>query len=58
MTSGSGTSVTGLQGSTIVSTIDHTAASYAYDPQGRLRLYVKYDQIATLADDIRTLLRE
>ena len=39
-------------------TIDHTAASYAYDPQGRLRLYVKYDQIATLADDIRTLLRE
>ncbi len=39
-------------------TIDHTAASFAFDTQGRLRLYVKHDQIATLADDIRTLLKE
>lgn len=39
-------------------TIDHTAASYAFDPQGRLRLFVKHDQVGTLADDIRTLLKE
>ncbi len=39
-------------------TIDHTAASYTFDQQGRLRLYVKYDQIGTLVDDIRTLLKE
>lgn len=39
-------------------TIDHTAASFAFDPAGRLRLYVKHDQIATLVEDIRTLLRE
>lgn len=39
-------------------TLDHTAASYAFDPAGRLRLYVKYDQVATLVDDIRTLLKE
>ncbi len=39
-------------------TIDHTAASYAFDPQGRLRLFVKHDQVGTLVDDIRTLLKE
>jgi protein SCO1/2 len=39
-------------------TIDHTAASFAFDPQGRIRLYVKHDSIGTLADDIRTLLKE
>ncbi len=39
-------------------TIDHTAASYVFDPQGRLRLYVKHDQIDSLPDDIRTLLKE
>lgn len=39
-------------------TVDHTAASYAFDPSGRVRLYVKYDQIATLTEDIRTLLKE
>jgi len=39
-------------------TIDHTAASYAFDTQGRLRLYVKHDQLGTLVDDIRTLLKE
>ena len=39
-------------------TIDHPAASYVFDPKGRLRLYVKHDQIGTLADDLRTLLKE
>ncbi len=39
-------------------TIDHTAASFAFDTQGRLRLYVKHDAIGTLAGDIRTLLKE
>jgi protein SCO1/2 len=39
-------------------TIDHTAASFAFDPQGRLRLYVKTDSVGTLTDDIRTLLKE
>ncbi len=39
-------------------TIDHTAASFAFDPQGRIRLYVKHDRIGTLADDIRALLKE
>jgi protein SCO1/2 len=39
-------------------TIDHTAASYVFDPAGRLRLFVKHDQVGTLADDIRTLLKE
>lgn len=38
--------------------IDHSAASFAFDPAGRLRLYVKHDQIAGLADDVRTLLKE
>ena len=39
-------------------TIDHTAASYVFDGKGRLRLYVKHDQIDSLPDDIRTLLKE
>ena len=39
-------------------TIDHTTASYVFDPAGRVRLYVKHDQIGTLAEDIRTLLKE
>ncbi len=37
-------------------TLDHTAASFVYDPSGRLRLYVKHDQLATLVEDLRTLL--
>ncbi len=37
-------------------TLDHTAASFAYDPAGRLRLYVKHDALATLAEDLRVLL--
>ena len=39
-------------------TIDHSAASYAFDQEGRLRLFVKHDQLGTLVDDIRTLLKE
>lgn len=39
-------------------TIDHSAASFAFDPAGRLRLYVKHDQIAALAEDVRVLLKE
>ena len=39
-------------------TIDHTAASFAFDRGGRLRLYVKHDQLGTLVEDIRTLLKE
>jgi protein SCO1 len=38
-------------------TIDHTATSYAYDPQGRLRLLVKYSESPqNLAADLRVLL--
>lgn len=36
--------------------IDHTAASYAYDPQGRLRLYIKHGVTPeALASDLRLL---
>ena len=39
-------------------TMDHTAASYVFDPSGRLRLFVRYGSgAAALADDVRTLLR-
>lgn len=38
-------------------TMDHGAASYVYDPQGRLRLYERYGSGAqAMADDIRLLL--
>ncbi len=38
-------------------TVDHSAGSYVYDPQGRLRLYVSYGTAATLlAADLRLLL--
>ena len=38
--------------------MDHTAASYVYDPQGRLRLYVRYGSgPQALADDIKLLLK-
>ena len=37
--------------------VDHTAASYVYDPQGRLRLFVKHGQGAdALVHDIKLLL--
>ena len=39
--------------------IDHTAASYVYDPSGRLRLFVKHAQGPdALAHDIELLLSE
>ncbi len=38
-------------------TMDHTALSYVYDPQGQLRLAIRHDQPADLlAQDIRLLL--
>ena len=39
--------------------VDHSGQSYVIDPQGRLRLFVRHDRIASdLADDLRVLLRE
>ena len=39
-------------------TMDHTAASYVFDPTGRLRLFVRYGSGATaLADDVRALMK-
>jgi protein SCO1/2 len=39
-------------------TMDHTAASFVFDPQGRLRLYARYGQgPQALLGDIRQLLR-
>lgn len=38
-------------------TMDHSAASFIYDPQGRLRLYTRYGLGAqALADDLKILL--
>ncbi len=38
-------------------TIDHTATSYAYDPQGRLRLLMKYSEPPqNMAADLKVLL--
>lgn len=38
-------------------TIDHSTGSYIYDPQGRLRLYMKYGETPEhVASDIRQLL--
>lgn len=38
-------------------TMEHSAASYVYDPQGRLRLYTRYGSGAqALADDLKILL--
>ncbi|NRT57100.1 SCO family protein [Sphaerotilus uruguayifluvii] len=40
-------------------TIDHTAASFVFDPQGKVRLYVRHNTPpADLAADIRTLLAQ
>jgi protein SCO1/2 len=40
-------------------TIDHTAGSYIYDPQGHIRLFASQSlDPALLTDDIRTLLAE
>ena len=39
-------------------TLDHSAGTYIYDRQGRLRLYASYDQgVDALAEDIGALLR-
>ena len=39
-------------------TMDHTAASFIFDPQGRIRLYTRYGLGAqALADDLRLLLK-
>jgi protein SCO1/2 len=38
-------------------TIDHTAGSYVFDPQGRVRLFVKHGQgAAPIAHDLKLLL--
>jgi protein SCO1/2 len=37
-------------------TVDHTAGSYVFDPQGRLRLFVRHGNAANLVSDLRTLL--
>jgi protein SCO1 len=37
-------------------TMDHTAGSYVFDPQGRLRLFVREGNPANLVADIQTLL--
>jgi protein SCO1/2 len=40
-------------------TMDHSAGSYVYDPQGRLRLYVRYGAGAdALLGDVRLLLKQ
>ena len=39
-------------------TMDHSAGSYVYDPQGRIRLYHRYGSGAqALADDVKKLLK-
>jgi protein SCO1/2 len=38
-------------------TVDHTAGSYVFDPQGRLRLFARHGNADNLAADIRVLLR-
>lgn len=38
-------------------TVDHTAGSYAFDPQGRLRLYLRHGEAPDrIAEDLRKLL--
>jgi protein SCO1 len=36
--------------------VDHTAGSYVFDPQGRLRLFVRHGNAANLVSDLHTLL--
>ncbi len=39
-------------------TMDHSAGSYVFDPQGRVRLYTRYGSgAAAVADDIKLLLK-
>jgi protein SCO1/2 len=37
-------------------TIDHSTGTYVFDPQGRLRLYVKHEKPEVVAGDLRKLL--
>jgi protein SCO1/2 len=38
-------------------TMDHTAGTYVYDPQGRVRLFIRYGQpVDSIAHDLRILL--
>lgn len=38
-------------------TVDHTAGTYAYDPQGRLRLYIRHGEAPqNIAEDLRLLI--
>ena len=48
-----------VEGKTATSyTMDHSAQSYIYDPQGRLRLYSRYGSgPQAMADDLRLLLK-
>ena len=40
-------------------TVDHSAQSYVIDAQGRLRLLVRHDRLATdLPDDLRVILKQ
>ena len=40
-------------------TVDHTAGSYVFDPQGKVRLFARYgDGGANLAADLRVLLKQ
>jgi protein SCO1/2 len=39
-------------------TIDHTAATYVYDPQGRIRLFVRHGQTLSLVGDVKQLITE
>jgi protein SCO1/2 len=46
-----------LQDSSLGYTIDHSAVTYVFDPQGRIRLAVKHEQSAdSIATDLRQLL--
>lgn len=40
-------------------TVDHTAGSYVFDPQGRIRLFIRHGQgIDPIVQDLKTLLAE
>lgn len=39
-------------------TIDHTAATYVYDTQGRVRLFVRHGQTLSLIADVKQLIAE
>ncbi len=47
----------GSDGNPLNYTLDHTAASYVYDPQGHIRLFVRNGQaVATVVKDLQQLL--